>query len=206
MSKQTKSATLAKSAKPAQQTKPAKNAKQSSDEFIGEDSLSSGSSLYLKFNKPDTQFRIISKPISGWLDWIEDGDKKKPIRTTLAEGEPEASDEDNKPKKFVTFVVFDREDDAVKILELTQQSVIKAIRALASNPEWGNPFSYDINVKKTGEKMKTKYTVTPSPKKPMSKSDIQTCEETPCNLEALFAGEDPWDVDGADNVTEYFFK
>lgn len=194
MSKQTKNA------------KPAKSAKPSNDEFISEDSLGSGDAAYMKLEKGKNKFRIISKPITGWIDWIEDGDKKKPMRTTLADGEPEASDEDNKPKKFVTFVVIDMKDELVKILELTQQSVIKAIRALSNNPDWGNPFSYDINVEKTGEGMKTKYSVQPSPKKSLSKELINEAAEKPCNLEALFENENPWEVDDAETVTEYFFK
>lgn len=200
-------AKITKHAAPAKNAKQAPTKEKESNEFISEDSLSSGSAKYLKLDK-STQFRIISKPISGWLEWVENGDKKKPVRTPLADGEPEASDEDNAPRKFVAMVVLDRKDDLVKILELTQQSVIKAIRALANNPEWGNPFTYDINVTKTGEKLLTKYTVTPSPKKPLSKSDtaIINDEDSQCNLEALFAGEDPWKIEDDSAVTEYHLK
>lgn len=189
-----------KVAPPAKQAKSAK--KEESNDFISDDALSTGSASYLKLKDKETKFRIISKPISGWIEWID----QKPVRTTLADGEPEASDDEKPPKKFVTFAVIDRKDGLIKILELTQQSVIKAIKALANNPDWGNPFTYDINVTKTGESLKTKYTVQPSPKKPLGKVEIAAAEEKKCNLEALFAGEDPWDVDGADNVTEYFFK
>lgn len=192
------------------QTKHAKEAKHTkkevSDEFISEDSLGSGENAYMKLEKGKSQFRIISKPVTGWIDWIEDGDKKKPMRTPLSDGEPEATDDDNKPKKFVTFAVIDKKDGLVKILELTQQSVIKAIRALANNPDWGAPFTYDLNIEKTGEGMKTKYSVQPSPKKPLAKELIQEAADRPCNLEALFSNENPWEVDEAENVTEYFFK
>lgn len=186
----------------AKRTKPAKTKarKAQSDEFIGEDSISEGNSRYMKFEKGDNQFRILSKPITGWLEWIDE----KPVRTTIEEGEPEATDPKQPPKKFLALVVLDRADDLVKILELTQQSVIKAIRALANNPEWGSPFTYDINVSRAGEKLKTKYTVTPSPKKPLSKAEINEVNETNCNLEALFEGEDPWSTE--EPVTEYFFK
>ena len=179
-----------------------KPAKETNDEFISEDSISTGSASYLKFEKGDTTFRFISKPISGWLEWID----KKPQRTPMSEGQPEASDDENPPKKFIAGVVIDRKDNEVKILEITQQSVIKAIRALAQNEKWGAPTSYDITVSKSGENMKTKYVVQPNPKKALSKSDIAAANEKQCNLEALFAGEDPWKVDGADNVTEYVFK
>jgi hypothetical protein len=102
--------------------------------------------------------------------------------------------------------IIDREDGEVKIMELTQQSVIKAIKALTANPAWGLPFSYDITVTKAGEGMKTKYVVQPNPKKPLSKSEIAEANAKPCNLEALFEGEDPWKVEGAETVTEYIFK
>lgn len=204
MSKQTKFAKPTKKVETAKETKSAKTTKSSKaideDAFISEDSLASGSASYMKFITGVNKFRIISKPISGWLDWVE----KSPIRTTLAEGEPEAADDDNKPKKFVTFVVIDKKDNLVKILELTQQTVIKGIRALANNPDWGNPFTYDLNVEKTGQDLKTKYTVVPSPKKPLTKEQIEAAEEKPCNLELLMDGEDPWSVD--EHVTEYHLE
>jgi hypothetical protein len=186
----------------AKNAKVAKPAKVASGEFITEDMTSSGASSYMKFEKGDSKFRIISAPISGWLEWVD----KKPVRTPLTDGEPEASDDENPPKKFLAMAVIDKKDDNVKILELTQQSVIKAIRALSNNPDWGIPFTYDINVNKTGESMKTKYVVQASPKTKLSKEQMKAAAEKQCNLEALFAGEDPWKVDGADNVTEYILK
>src|SRR6478609_4656134 len=101
--------------------KPAKSTKKSDDAFIPDSATSGGSNRYLKLVE-ENKFRIVSNPIFGWLEWQEgDGDKKKPVRTTLEDGEPEASDDDNKPKKFMTVVVVDRNDDnKIKILELTQ--------------------------------------------------------------------------------------
>lgn len=182
-------------------TKNAKAAKskQTSDEFISEDSISKGSASYMKLEK-GSKFRIISHPINGWLEWVD----KKPIRTVISE-EPEATDDENPPKKFIAMAVIDRKDGLVKILELTQQSVIKAIRALANNSDWGAPFTYDINVDKSGEGLKTKYEVTPSPKKVLSKVEVAEAQDKPCNLEALFDGEDPW-KEVEDVQTEYILK
>jgi hypothetical protein len=193
---------MAKNTKSARTAKPAKASKAkttNTNEFIGEDSLSSGTSRYMKLEKGDNQLRVVSKPITGWIEWID----KKPIRSAI-DAEPEASDDENPPRKFLAMVVLDKADDQVKILDLTQQSVIKAMRALANNPEWGSPFTYDLNIQRTGEDFKTKYTVTPSPKKALSKEIVKEITETYCNLEALFEGEDPWDTE--EPVTEYFFK
>jgi len=181
-----------------QKAAPAKS--KASEDFISDDAVSSGSSSYMKLVKGENKIRIISKPVTGWLEWVD----KKPTRYPINE-EPEAADDDNKPKKFLAMAVIDQNDEGVKILELTQQSVIKAIKALTGNPDWGNPFSYDITIEKTGEDLKTKYTVTPSPKKPLAKHLVKAAAEKPCNLENLFDGTDPWDVDGGAE-TEYHLK
>ncbi len=187
----------------AKNTKPVKNAKtkskSSSDDFVPDEVISGNAASYLKFQDGETKFRIISKPIFGWLTWED----KKPVRSHI-DDEPEVIDEDNKPKKFMTVAVIDREDNEVKILEMTQQSVIKVIKALAANEDWGNPFTYDIVVSKTGESLKTKYTVQPSPKKPLEKELQKAALGKRCNLDALFEGLNPWEAD--DDQTEYFFK
>jgi hypothetical protein len=199
-----KKATSAKQASNAKsKVKPSKaKAKSSSSEedFIPEDAIGSGgASSFMKLEKGENKIRIISKPIAGWVEWID----KEPIRSPIDE-EPEATDEENPPKKFLALVVIDRADDNVKVLEITQQSVIKAIRALSSNPDWGSPFSYDINIERTGEDLRTKYAVTPSPKKPLSKELIKAASKKPCDLEKLFESENPWE--DVEEPTEYFFK
>jgi hypothetical protein len=174
---------------------------------VDDDAVSAGSAAYMKFESGDNQFRAISKPITGWVVWEEGEDEdKKPVRTRLEDGEPDAPSDDpmDKPKKFLAFAVIDRADDEVKILEVTQQSVIKAIKALADNAKWGNPFTYDINVSKKGEGKKTRYTVTPEPKTVLSKELMKAAAAKPCNLEALYEGENPWEIE--DDVTEYHFK
>jgi hypothetical protein len=175
---------------------------QDEEAFISDDAVSSGSSNYLKFENGENKIRIISKTINGWVNWED----KKPVRYH-ADEEPEVTDKENPPKKFLAMVVLDRNDgDEVKILELTQQSVIKAIKALAANPDWGAPFGYDLTVTKSGEKLKTKYVVTPSPKKPVAKDVIKAALEKPCSLNALFEGVDPWNVEDEDEATEFIFK
>ena len=180
----------------SKQTKPAK----SGDDFIPDDVVSSGSANYMKLVVGENKIRIISKPAIGWLEWID----KKPTRTQIGE-QPDGQDDENPPKKFMALVVIDRDDNEVKVMELTQQSVIKAIKALSANPDWGNPFSYDITIKKSGEGMKTKYVVTPSPKKPLEKALVKAAQDKPCNLDALYDYGDPFAED-QDEYTEYQFK
>lgn len=185
-----------------------KSAKQQSDDFIDDSVLSSGQSSYFKPEAGDNEVRIISKPIYGWVGWKEEKDgSKKPYRFQI-DDEPDADEYDkkNKPKKFMALVIIDLVDQEIKVWECTQQSIIKAVKALAANPKWGNPFSYDITIGKSGEELKTKYTVTPSPKAPLSKELMRAANEKPCNLDALYEGKDPWAEENQDEVTEYFFK
>lgn len=189
-----------------QQAKPTKKAA-ADDDFVSDDVVSGGSSSYMKFEKGDNKIRIISKPQNGWIVWEEDPedeDSRVPKRCTLEDGEPDAPSKDpkDKPKKFMTVAVIDLADNEVKIAEITQQSIIKAIKALSSNKDWGNPFSYDLNIEKKGEGKKTRYTVQPSPKKALGKDLIKAAQEKPCYLPALFEGEDPWDVEDKE-PTEY---
>lgn len=191
-------------AKKASSAKPAKEADES---FVSDDAIATGSANYLgKFENGQTKVRIISKVILGWLEWIEDGEKKKPVRSQITE-QPETTDDENPPKKFMAMVVIDRKDGIAKIMELTQQSIIKKIKALTADKDWGMPFSYDITITKSGEGMKTKYEVNPSPKKPLEKQLQMDASEKLCNLDALYEGEDPWKEENhADGVTQYFFK
>lgn len=185
------------------------SAKQVSDDFVSDDAVSSGAANYMKLELGSNKFRALSKPIIGYVVWEDDGEgNRKPVRTLIEDGEPEnpTGEDKDRPKKFMALAVLDYKDQTVKILELTQQSIIKAIKSYAANPDWGNPFTYDITIVKSGDGLKTKYAVQPSPnKKPLPKNLIQAANEKPCNLEALYEGTDPWDVEGGD-VTEYHFK
>jgi len=189
-------------------SKQTKNTKQANDDaFVSDDVVGSGKASYFKLETGDNEVRLISKPITGWIAWGEDEEgNKKPTRTPITEEPDDESDGENPPKKFMACVVIDAADDEVKIWEITQQSIIKAIKALSSNPKWGNPFTYSLSIEKKGEGMKTRYTVNPNPKAPISKAAIKVASEKPCNLDALYEGADPWDEKNHDTVTEYHFE
>lgn len=175
-------------AKPQKQTAPTKTApKKKAGGFLPEGyEPPKGASSYFKFQAGENKFRVLDNVIVGWVEWIDD----KPVRTE--EQPEEAYDEENPPSHFWGMKVFDYSDNQVKILELTQKSIQKALAALNEDEDWGSPLDYDIKVTKTGEKLTTKYAVTPMPKKPLSKDVIRAHEAKPCDLEALFEGADPW--------------
>lgn len=157
-----------------------------------------GQGSYMKLQKGDNKFRILSKPIVGWLDWKD----KKPYRFTM-KNKPEKPLDVNPIKHFWAFLVFDYSDQSVKILEITQATIQKSISDLSKDEEWGPPFEYDLKINRKGESLTTEYSITPSPKKVLSDEIKQAALDKPVYLDALFTGGDPWVV--TDKQTELAF-
>lgn len=148
-----------------------------------------GQSSYMKLQQGDNRFRILSKPIIGWLDWKD----KVPYRFAM-DSRPEKPLGKNPIRHFWAFLVFDYADQAVKILEITQSTVQKAIADLNKDAEWGAPYEYDIKIVRKGQDLKTEYSVIPSSKKELSEEIKKAALDKPCNLLALFTNSDPWEV------------
>ena len=143
--------------------------------------------------KTDNIIRILTNPVMGWLDWSEDSaGKKVPIRTNFNEQEPEPIDTTKPVKHFWAMVVYDYADKAIKIMEVTQSTIQEAIYSLDNDDAWGDPTKYDLNIKRTGEKLETKYFVTPRPPKPLSKEVTEAMAEGCPDLRKLFTNEDPF--------------
>lgn len=151
---------------------------------------------YLRFKDGENIIRILGNAIVGWVDWTLD---KKPVRTK----EKLSPINPAKPvKHFWAFPVWDYSDEKVKILEITQATIQEAIYALHNDDDWGNPTEYDLNIKKTGKDLETKYSVMPKPKKPVSPEIVRTYTETPLDLNELLKGGDPFKTDGQSNATD----
>jgi hypothetical protein len=156
--------------------------------------------LYMKFQQGENKFRILSQPIIGWLDWKN----KVPHRFTF-KNKPEKPLGEQAIKHFWSMVVFDYADQSVKILEITQSTIQKAIESLVKDEEWGSPAYYDIKVSKKGQEKSTEYSVNPSPKKDLSEEIKKAALEKPVNLEALFKNGDPFNIVNGEQ-TQLFFE
>ena len=146
-------------------------------------------SRYLKLQQGDNKIRILSAPITGWVDWTEQDGKRMPLRTK--EQQP-AINPSQPPRHFWSFVVWDYQEKNVKILEITQATIQDAIYSLQGSTDWGNPQGYDITIKKTGEKMETKYSVFPAPPAPLSQDIKEAYELEVIHLNELYNNGDPF--------------
>lgn len=161
-----------------------------------------GPSNYMRFEQGENKFRILAKPILGYEGWLtvkDDSGKevRRPIRKRMDEkivgdelGDPE------KIKHFWAMPVWNYQEESVQILQITQKTILRTIRALENSEDWGNPLGYDIGIHRVGKDMQdTEYQVVPSPPKSLDKKIKDAFKEKTINLEALFDGEDPFEGD-----------
>jgi hypothetical protein len=136
----------------------------------------------------ENRLRIVQRPIGGWLEWKD----KKPYRYRPNQKPEKPLDPSQPIRAFWTCYVWDYAREALFILEITQNSIMKSLMQYAKDEEWGDFTKYDIKIIKEGAGKETKYHVSPVPHKPMSEKILKALNESPVNLEALFSGGDPW--------------
>lgn len=146
---------------------------------------------YMNFPKGESRFRILSDNIVGWEDWKDN----KPVRYRITDHPkaPKPVDSTKPVKPFMSMIVWNYNDEKIQILQIKQMSVIKELQSFIIDPDWGQPYFYDLKVTKSGDGMQTKYSVKPVAHKDTAKEIIQAFKETPIWLEALFEGNDPFD-------------
>ena len=152
---------------------------------------------YMKFEQGENRFRVLGSAITGyefWADTAEGG--RKPLRFKMDQSFTEKDLQGANPeekKHFWAFPAWNYTAGKVQILEITQSTIQKAIRALVANPKWGDPKEYDLVVHKTGEKLDTDYQVTPDPKEELPEELLTLYRGTYIELDALFRGENPFE-------------
>jgi hypothetical protein len=157
---------------------------------------------YMKLQAGANQFRIVGsgddKPnpgfIQGMLGWSTNSeDKRQPHRWRIGDKAPLNFAE--RPKEFFAMLVWNYKESRIQILELTQAGLKRELMALASDKEdWGDPRKYDISITKSGEGLETTYAMTPKPPKPRADEINEAVKNLKVNMEALYDGEDPFEV------------
>lgn len=144
----------------------------------------------------ETRLRFVLPGITGYGGWTTD---KKPIRFEMM---PAKLPENLAPNMngttglrfFIAGLVWEYETKSFKIVEFTQSTLIEAIKRYTADADYGNALDYDIKITRTGSDLNTKYSLMPSPPKPLAKEivDAMQADNFYCNLNALFDNEDPF--------------
>jgi hypothetical protein len=159
-------------------------------------------SNYMEFEEGQNPFRILSSAIVGYKWWVDaDDGSRMPIRVRTAGEVPadvkNATDDKLKAKHFWAFTIFNYKTKSIQILDLKQQTIMRAIEALVNNAKWGDPKKYDIIIEKvkTGTRDRdVEYNVIPEPPTPLDAGIAELAKQIPVNLTALYDGEDPFAV------------
>ena len=157
-------------------------------------------SNYLNMREEGTYaFRIMSSPILGWEAWKDTAEGgRTPLRKRMDEPFDTADVDPSEVKHFWAFIIWNYKLEMLQIMEVTQATIQKAIKALARNEKWGDPKGtngYDIVVTREGLTMQdTNYSVAPNPKEKLDPKIIKAYKESNINLEALFEGKDPFET------------
>jgi len=153
-----------------------------------------GSSDYVKFQDGDKRsLRILSQPIVGHELFV-DG---KPVRWRQDEPRPEHAVSDERPKKFVAFIVYEyagqSDSGAVKVWSFSQRTIINQMSMLFKEDHWT---AYELVVVRVGMGLDTKYNVT-GIKSPIEETLLAFCAEAHkyIDLQKLYTGENPFVAD-----------
>jgi hypothetical protein len=146
------------------------------------ETLPSASGLYhKKFEEGKTRFRILETPILPYFEaWTQEGDKRRPVRAKTA-SEVEEIGYDKEPDKFgniprpkymwgIKAFIYHSADDTskggeVKILTITQRSIMDYIETSSMSEDWKDATKYDITITRKGAGTDTKYVVQNNPPK-----------------------------------------
>ncbi len=163
-------------------------------QFLPEDYIAprSGGGYYTKLNNGVNRIRILSAPVMGWQEWIDN----KPVRYRMDEKPVKWHNKTRKGDHFWSFIIWNYQEKMIQVLQITQVSIRKVIESLSKDSTWGSPFFYDITITREGEGKKTTYTIHPLPRKTLDPYIQEAFEENRCNLDALFDSNDPfglWD-------------
>lgn len=164
-----------------------------SDFFPSEDYKVPVTNDYLnKFPQGDTTFRVLSSAVIGYVYFNKDN---KPVRSKEPfESTPDMK-KDGSVKHFWAFTVWNYDAERVQIMEVSQKSIMTAMKSLIDNPKWKSPVGYDITITRKGTTMNdTEYAVVPNPHTEVGDAIKAAYAARPVNLEALFDGADPFKV------------
>lgn len=146
-------------------------------------------SSFYKLEDGDNTFRILSKPVMGYEYWSQDEKPHRQKENWLevpADIRLDKVGKKTKVKHFWNFLVYNYATKSVQSFEITQTTIMKALKALIENPKWGSPQKYDITINKTGKDLLTKYAIVPNPHTPLTPEIEKALAETEIDLESIF--------------------
>ena len=161
-------------------------------------------SKYFKMKTPgEYRIRILDSAMTAFCGWTAKTatDKGKPVRTLG--NDPKFWIKNGVDPQKVRHVwilpIWNYQTGSVQVWEIHQKSLRDPIKALADNPKWGPPFTYDLAITRKGTGMDdTEWSVIAEPKSELPEDAWKAWEEAKENgfdLNRLLDGGDPFGSD-----------
>ena len=154
---------------------------------------------YMRLEEGENRFRILDHAIIGYELWIDNRPVRKKEKSDFSPEELDAADvnkfsgKKGLPIHFWAFPVWDYKTESVKILEVTQVTVMRGIKDYLEDDDYGkDPSKYDFIVIKDESGDKTEYRVKAKPPKPLDEGIMQLYRDLDIDLTAMYRGEDPF--------------
>lgn len=155
---------------------------------------SSAASDYVKFQDGDKRsLRLLSTPVMGYEVFV-DG---KPVRWQPDGERPEHAISDERPKKFVAFVVYEyagqSDTGRVKVWSFSQRTIIDQMAMLFKEEHWS---AFELVIVRQGKGLETKYNVT-GIKSPIEDTLLEFAADAKkyIDLTKLYTGDNPFLAD-----------
>jgi len=131
--------------------------------------VKSGSN-YMKLEQGNNVVRIITQPYVFTVCWIKDpqGVPRK-VRSACLPTCPLVKRGDKLQKRWYVGAI-NRRSGKAEILEISSQ-IVSALKDLASDPDWGNPKGYDVDIRRGAPGSQPLYRVIAKPAKPLTDDD-----------------------------------
>ena len=125
--------------------------------------VATGSGDFLKLQDGDNKARIVStEPIQVFTIWEDGKPRHFSSEASMSAGMASAGASATKKTTYAVYVI-DRKDGSCKIAQFGSK-IASDLQELEDDSEYGfdGAYPYDINIKKAGTGLETKYTVTPA--------------------------------------------
>lgn len=124
---------------------------------------------FMQLKAGDNRGRVLSNPQQFAVHWVVDETGKKRKVNCATAGCPvcQRAGDGDKPQARWLIKFFNREEGRIQLLEISSQ-ILKGVKELVADQEWGPVTDYDINVKRGQPGAQPLYTVTPGRRAPLT--------------------------------------
>lgn len=129
---------------------------------------------FMQLEQGDNKGRVLSNPQQFAVHWVVDETGKKRKVNCATDGCPvcQRGQDTDRPQARWLIKFFNRKENRVQLLEISSQ-ILKGVKTLVQDPEWGPVTEYDINIKRGAPGSQPLYTVIPGRRAPLTVEEKQ---------------------------------